>query len=226
MIKSTAYKASRFLPTIGIIAYVVLYIIAAKLYPGGSRVYPDTVGFDWTNNYWCHLISNNSINGAPNIAQPIAHAGMVILGVSMGIFFFQFPSYFILKAPWRSIVRVAGITGSFFSMLIMSDYHDFTSVIASVFGALAIVGIFFGLKRRGLIHFIWTGAFCVLLIALNGYVYFTENYVEWLPIIQKVTFAVVLFWMICLNSMFGSDKKLVPMKKSFKRVMKLGKKKA
>lgn len=224
MIKSATNKASRFLPIIGIVAYVVLYFIAANLYPGGSRVYPDSAGFDWGNNYWCHLVSENAINGELNVAQPYAHTGMIVLGISMGIFFFQFPSYFILKAPWRSIVRIAGVGGSFFSMFIMSDYHDLTSIVASIFGALAIVGIFFGLKRRGLFLFIWTGVFCVLLIASNGYIYFSENYIIWLPVIQKITFAAVLLWMVCLNSMFGSDKKLVPMKKSFHRVIKYKKK--
>ncbi|MDX2360134.1 MAG: hypothetical protein QNK23_04975 [Crocinitomicaceae bacterium] len=220
MVKYTAHKATRFLPIIGILSYVVLYIIAAKLYPGGSIVYPDSIGFDWSNNYWCNLIGDNSMNGQVNIAQPYALIGMIVLGISLGIFFYQYPRYFKLKSPWNSIVPISGITGSFFSMLIMSDYHDLTAVLAAVFGALSIVGIFLGLRNTGLTYFIWTGILCILLIALNGYIYFSKNHIIWLPIIQKITFAAVLLWVMCLNSMFGSEKKLVSMKKSLNRVVK------
>jgi len=220
MVKSIAHKASRFFPIIGIFAYVVLYIVAAEIYPGGSRVYPDAVGFDWNHNYWCHLIGDNSINGHDNIAQPYATAGMFILGFSLSFFFYQFPRYFKIKPPWSSIVPISGIAGSFFSMLIMSDYHDLTAVLAAIFGAISIIGIFFGLRNTGLVYFIWTGVVCVLLIALNGYIYFSENFIQWLPVIQKITFAAVLLWVVCLNSMFGSESKLVSMKKSFKRVMR------
>lgn len=222
MIKSTVYRLSRFLPMIGIFIYVALYFIAAKLYPGGSRVYPDKDGFDWYNNYWCHLISENAINGEANTAHPYAHVGMVVLGISLAVFFYQFPQYFKIKQPWKSIVRISGIAGSFFSMLIMSDYHDLTAVLAAVFGALSIVGIFFGLRNTGLLYFIWTGIGCVLLIALNGYIYFSGNYILWLPVIQKITFAAVLLWVVFLNSMFAKGKNLVSIKKSFYRVLGYG----
>jgi hypothetical protein len=215
MIQSTALKVTRFLPIIGILTYVVLYFLAADMYPGGSRVYPDTIGFDWTNNYWCHLMADNSINGVPNPSKSYAVAGLVILCFSLGFFFFQFPHYFKLKSPWSSIVPISGIASAFFTLFITSAYHDLTGVLAAIFGALSIVGIFFGLRRSGLIHFIWTGIICVILIALNGYIYFSENFIIWLPVIQKVTFAAVLLWMVCLNSMFGNGKSLVPMKRSF-----------
>lgn len=220
MVKFNIHRATQFLPMIGIFAYVLLYIVATILYPGGSSVYPNSIGFDWSNNYWCHLISDNAINGQINIAQPYALVGMIILGMSLGFFFYQFPLYFKVKPPWETIIPISGIAGSFFSMLILSNYHDLMAVIASLFGMISIIGIFFGLRKYKLIYFIWSGIFCIFLILLNGYIYFTENYIIWLPIIQKVTFAVVLLWIVCLNSMFGSGRKLVPMKNSFNRFVK------
>lgn len=214
MVRFIAHKGTRYLPTIGIFTYVVLYLIAAEFYPGGSSVYPESIGFDWTNNYWCHLVGDNAINGQKNLAQPYAVSGMIILGISLGFFFKQFPIYFKVKSPWDTIVPISGVLGSFFSMLIMTGFHDLTAVVAAVFGSIAIIGIFFGLKNSKMIHFVWTGVFCVLLIALNGYIYFTENYIQWLPIIQKITFVAVLLWVVFLNSIFSSERKIAPMKES------------
>jgi len=222
----TTGKITRFLPIIGISAYVVLYVVAAQLYPGGSRVYPKKIGFDWINNYWCHLMGTNALNGQVNTSQPYAHTGMVLLGISLGFFFLQFPHYFKTKAPWKYIIPISGILGSFFSMFVMSDYHDFMAILAALFGALSIVGIFFGLRNYALYYFIWTGVFCVLLIALNGYIYFTEIGIHWLPIIQKITFSAILLWVVSLNSMFGTGKNLISSKKNFEGVLTSEKKRS
>ena len=161
MIHSTSLKVTRYLPIFGILTFVVLYFVAANYYPGGSRVYPDSEGFDWVNNYWCHLMGDYSLNGVPNPSRPIAITGLIILSFSLGIFFFQYPHYFRLRSPWNTIVPLSGLGSTFFTMFIMSSYHDETVLLATTFGALSIIGIFFGLKRKGLTHFIWTGIICV-----------------------------------------------------------------
>lgn len=204
---------------IGIFSYVALYVIAAELYPGGSHLFPNKIGFDWSNNYWCHLTSGNSLLGPKNPGQPYALTGMVILGISLAFFFLQFPHYFKTQAPWKYIIPISGVTGAFFSMFVMTDYHDLMAVMAALFGGLSIVGIFFGLKTYRLFYFIWLGVFCVFLIALNGYIYFSETAIDWLPIIQKITFAAILVWLVLLNSKFGAQKKLVSRKENFGRMI-------
>ena len=66
-------------PIFGTIVFVVLYIVATLLYPGGSQVDKNSIGFSWTNNYWCNLLNDNAINGQHNPAKPIAMTGMFVL---------------------------------------------------------------------------------------------------------------------------------------------------
>ncbi|MGB5430515.1 MAG: hypothetical protein WBM94_12640, partial [Eudoraea sp.] len=60
------------LPTVGILIFIGLYIYAASLYPGGSQLDSNSLGFDWMNNYWCNLMNENGMNGLENPARPFA----------------------------------------------------------------------------------------------------------------------------------------------------------
>ena len=97
--KSRGHNYFRFLPIIGILIFVMLYLVAASLYPGGSSAFPEKDGFDWINSYWCNLTESYAINGKVNTARPYALSGVVILCISLTHFFFLFPRYFELKSP-------------------------------------------------------------------------------------------------------------------------------
>ncbi|MBT8238589.1 MAG: hypothetical protein HKN51_09070, partial [Saprospiraceae bacterium] len=60
------------LPTLGILIFMGLYVYATTLYPGGSQADINSVGYDWGNNYWCNLMSENGMNGLENPARPIS----------------------------------------------------------------------------------------------------------------------------------------------------------
>ena len=83
-------------PIFGTVLFVVLYIIAAVLYPGGSQVDKNSVGFSWLNNYWCNLLNENAINGQHNPAKPVALAGMFILCLTLTFFGFYFQDKLML----------------------------------------------------------------------------------------------------------------------------------
>src|SRR5687767_5436530 len=80
------------IPISGTLFFIILYIIAALLYPGGSDVDKNAIGFSWTNNYWCNLLHENAINGEPNTAKPVAVGGMFILAVALSVFWLIFPN--------------------------------------------------------------------------------------------------------------------------------------
>ncbi len=200
--KSRGHNYFRFLPIIGILIFVMLYLVAASLYPGGSSAFPEKDGFDWINSYWCNLTESYAINGKVNTARPYALSGVVILCISLTHFFFLFPRYFELKSPWDTIVAFSGLLACIFALLIHTELHDIMAIMASVFGSFTVIALFFGLRKSGWYHFIWTGVVCLILVAGNGYVYFSRNYAELLPLIQKITFAIVLLWFLSLNFTF------------------------
>jgi hypothetical protein len=193
----------RFLPIIGIVAFICLYLIAAHLYPGGSLIDRSSEGFDWSNNYWCNLYYTYAINGELNPSRKFAILGMCILCVSLLFFFFEFPLFFSLGKVWRKIIPFSGLSSMLCAVFIYTDYHDILSVLACSFGSLSLTGMFIGLKKRKMKNFVRTGIFCVVLIALNAYIYFSQESIFILPILQKVTFAAVLLWIALVNSKFG-----------------------
>src|SRR5687767_181899 len=77
------------LPVFGSFLFALCYVMATLLYPGGSQAGPGS-GFSWSQNYWCNLLAEQSINGASNPARPVAITGMVVLVVSITGFWFIF----------------------------------------------------------------------------------------------------------------------------------------
>jgi len=215
MNKISIFGRLRFFPIVGVLSFVILYVVAALLYPGGSHVKVDSAGFDWYNNYWCNLLDEYAINGKLNPGRPYAISGMYILCFSLAFFFYQYPHFFKLKFPRNIIVAWSGTIAAVFALLVYTSFHDLMSILACFFGTIAIIGIFFGLRKNMLTSFIWTGMICVSLLALNGYIYFSQNFIQTLPIIQKITFAAVLLWVVLLNSKFGIEKRLLPINESF-----------
>jgi len=184
-------------PVIGSILFITLYIIAAFLYPGGSGTDKTTIGYNWTDNYWCNLLSEKTINGQINEARPVAVAAMFILGISLSTFWILFPVLTQLKKYHRLLIQIAGTAGMVASFLLLTRIdHDIAINTSSAFGLIAMLGTMialYHLQWKGLFAF---GLFDLLLIALNNYLYHTEQ-MTYLPLVQKFSFLSFLVW-FCL----------------------------
>lgn len=84
-------------PVLGSVLFIILYIIAAFLYPGGSLSGKTAVYYNWTENYWCNLLDDKAINGQVNSAKPVAMVAMLILCGSLSVFWILFPASVQLK---------------------------------------------------------------------------------------------------------------------------------
>lgn len=103
------------------------------------------------------------------------------------------------------------ITGGIVSMisasLMFTKYHDLMTTISSIFGLIVVLGIIRSMYHSSLTIYKITGLICLMLLLINNLIYYTTYKVEWLPLIQKITFAVVLSWVIGLN--FQIRKRLI-----------------
>jgi hypothetical protein len=184
-------------PVFGSILFIILYIIAALLYPGGSGTDKTAIGYSWTNNYWCNLLHDDAINGERNTAKPVAIAGMFILGLALSVFWILFPSVTQLKKYHRLLIQISGTVGMITSFLLLTKIdHDIAINTSSAFGLIAMLGTMialYQLKWKVLFAF---GIFDLLLIALNNYLYHTEQ-MTYLPLVQKFSFLSFLVW-FCL----------------------------
>lgn len=182
------------IPIFGSLLFIILYVIAAILYPGGSDADKTFIGYSWTNNYWCNLLPEKAINGQTNTARPVAVTAMFILCISISSFWIIFPVLTQLKKYHRLLIQVAGIVCMLTTFLLLTGIdHDLTINTSSAFGLIAMLGTFislYQLKWKGLFVF---GLFNLLLVALNNYLYHTEQ-MTYLPIVQKFSFLSFLVW--------------------------------
>lgn len=183
----------------GILCYILLYVCAAYLYPGGSQAAAHSVGFDWMHNYWCDLLNAHAINGAINPARPLAIAASMILAGTVAYYFYTFPQKRMLLAPWHHFTRYGGILAMACAALLFTPYHDLVSIIGGFFGILALVGIFKALIQSGHKSLLRLGLWCMLLILLNNLIYFTTFGISALPLLQKFTLLFIFSWIFLVS---------------------------
>jgi hypothetical protein len=192
-------KALRLLPTLGILTFIGIYVYASTLYPGGSQADINSVGYDWRNNYWCNLMSEDAMNGLENPARPVALLGMVILCSSMTLFFFHFANYFEKNRIWKMTIKIANALAMGAAVFIFTKYHDIMTAISSICGVVGIIGIIRALHKNNLTFFKVGGMICVALLGILSLFYYNENLINYLPIVQKVGFIWILSWIVGLN---------------------------
>lgn len=183
------------IPIIGTIVFLLLYVVAAHLYPGGSQVNKNSIGFSWINNYWCNLLNDNAINGQPNPAKPIALTGMFVLCLTLSFFWFIFPLEIKISKNLQLTIHVAGILAMLVASFLFTDInHDLVTNLASSFGVIATIGTIIGLYKNKLFGLFAYGLLNILLVGLNNLCYYHHELIIYLPVIQKISFVTFLTW--------------------------------
>lgn len=188
------------LPSICIFIFAVLYYYSSTLYPGGSQLDFSTPGFDWVHNYWSDLMHETGRNEEPNPAEPFAIAAMVIMCIGLMIFFIQFAAKFSKHRVWKYIIQISGTLAMICAILTFTEYHATMIALASFFGLFVLIGIIREVYKSEMTLMKIGGVVCLFLLIINNYIYFSRNFVEILPLLQKITFAIVLIWVIGLNA--------------------------
>jgi hypothetical protein len=194
--QSTNKRSWILLPVIGTILFIVLYIIAAFLYPGGSQADAKSKGFSWINNYWCNLLNKTAINGETNLGRPVALTASFILCITLSSFWYHFPRHIKFGKYSRLTIQFSGAAAMVFSIFLFTNMHDTVTNIAGLFGVIALTGTLIGLYKNNWYGLFWFGIFNLLLVVLNNYIYYNKGLIIYLPVIQKISFLSFLLW-IC-----------------------------
>lgn len=197
------------MPIFGTLIFVVLYVVATLLYPGGSQADKNSVGFSWANNYWCNLLNENAINGQGNPAKPVAMTGMFVLCLTLAFFWFLFPKHINLDQKLKLIIQISGTLAMTISFFLFTNInHDLVTNLASIFGLVATTVTFIGLYKTKWFGLLAFGLLNILLVGLNNYVYYTKGLIAYLPVIQKISFASFLIWVCCVDiNLYREQKK-------------------
>lgn len=182
---------------------LLLLLVAALLYPGGSQADLHSVGYNWKTNYLCNLFNARGMNGDPNPGRNWAIAGMFFLCAGMAVFFFHF-AYKISSGRPAKMIRYSGTGSMCFAFLVITPYHDTMTTLASVFALVALFYVTLFLFRSKLVAFKLLSAVCIAVLYLNNYIYYTHHYIEILPLMQKISFLLVIGWVLGLE--YGTKK--------------------
>ncbi|MFN8356337.1 MAG: hypothetical protein U0Y10_17910 [Spirosomataceae bacterium] len=187
-------------PIFGTVIFVILYFIATLYYPGGSQFDKNSIGFSWTNNYWCNLLNDTAINGQKNAGQPIALTAMLILCLTLSSFWLQFPNHTNLDKKYKLTIQVCGTLAMTIGFFLFTKFdHDLITNLASLFGLIATIGTFIGLYKNSWKTLFYFGLMNILLVITNNFLYYNKDLISYLPIVQKITFATFLIWVCFIN---------------------------
>ncbi|MBB2146351.1 hypothetical protein GM921_12690 [Pedobacter sp. LMG 31464] len=183
---------------LGVIISMSLLVIATLNYPGGSTFDKTSIGYNWGKNYISNLFGEKAVNGLDNTGRFWAVGGMMFLSASFALFFIEFSKKISAKGAAK-VIKYIGAISMVFTFLIATPLHDIMVIIAST---LFLVGMFyitvFVLKSR--LHLLKVlCVFCLLVFYSTLYLYGIGDFRSFLPILQKVTFAISILTILGLE---------------------------
>ncbi|MBK9336145.1 MAG: hypothetical protein IPM98_05995 [Lewinellaceae bacterium] len=156
-------------------------------------------GFNWLHNYWCDLLSMDAGNGKINPARPAAMLAMVLLGSVLAFFWYRLAGFLDCSPRMRALIRASGIISMATAFLLFTPFHDTALAVSGGTGFVVLVATMAFLRQNNLIQLFHFGAFCVGLVAVNNLIYWSKTYLEWLPLVQKITFCAILYWVASIS---------------------------
>ena len=195
--------SKRQIPLICVLVALVLFLVATRLYPGGTLDDPTVKGFDWSRNYLTQLFRPAALNGQPNSARPCAIAGMWLLCVGIAELFRQLAKD---MAPSRHSkwVQISGIATTVYAALTVTRMHDLMLTISLGFlVAVDIVLLHWLGQRRQLPQWV-AGMATLALLLITSFVYYRHVYYQQmvslvLPALQKLVFLSSVCWLLWLH---------------------------
>ena len=187
------------LPLIGIVFFVLFYILSAFNYPGGSWHSPNQNGFSFWHNYLCDLLDVHSINGQINTARIYAIIALGFLCAGLFWLWMYLPRAFQTNGLNKKIMWISGLVSIITILFLSLGDHDKVVRIAGFFGVIAFATCSAELFRIGKKFLFILGIICILVFLFNYYSYETGSFIPSLPVIQKITFLLFIIWFIGLD---------------------------
>jgi len=180
-----------------VVISVILIVIAALVYPGGSLLDKNSEGFDWSKNFISNLFAAKALNGLENSSRIWAIIGMAFHSVGYGIFFINMSKKVSVRHA-ATVLKLIGAANILFNFLIATPLHDIMVTISST---LSLIGLFyitvFILKTK--LHLLkFSCIICLLTFYYTLYLYGSGNW-GLLAIMQKVSLISSMFLVLGLE---------------------------
>jgi hypothetical protein len=187
------------LPVAGSFLFIVLYIVAASLYPGGSQADVHSKSFSWQHNYWCNLLNETAINGEHNRGRYAAIAAMAVLIITLLSFWIISARLLQTSKVARTVILFSGLLSMALLPFLSTSLHDAIINSSGFLGLVAMAGVYMGIYRSKWYGLFILGIINLLLVGLNNYIYHFGDTLYLLPVVQKITFLSFLTWVCLVN---------------------------
>jgi hypothetical protein len=138
------------------------------------------------------------VNGAPNPARIWAIMRLFSLCASFALFFYNFSTKITSKTA-ANIIKYGGIGAMFFAGLVFTPYHDLMTTLSGIFALFAIFYVTMAIfkSKKHVLKLLCVA--CLVVLYLNNYVYYTQNGLEYLPILQKISALIVIMMILGID---------------------------
>ena len=184
------------LPIVGMGAYLIVFSIAATMYPGGSINVPDDVGHSFFHNFLCDLMNPITQSEIVNPARPLAIVAHLILSATMISFFYFLPETFSQQNKNTKLVRIFGMLSMTVFIFMYTSHHDNIVIATAIIGTIALIPFFIELRKHPHVGLKRLAILCYLLSVLVFFIFVSKIGFYYLPIIQKITFGFDAWWVI------------------------------
>lgn len=188
----------KYLPLIGFLLYVLLFIAAALVYDGGTQFDFCRTTFDWFHNYWCDLMNEYNFRNEPNNSRSVAIVAWIILCLSCLIYMHRVIPIFQLEKKFETILKVCSVFAFIIGSLAFTKHHDIIVAVSFTFGFVLVTGLIIGLLKSELEVYKWTFLVPVVLLSASFYMFFTDSGLHWLGFIQKLALLSTFIWLAFL----------------------------
>lgn len=188
---------------ISIVISIVILFIATVLYPGGSILDKNSVGFDWTKNFFSNLFLVKALNGTDNPSRIWALIGMVFNSIGYGLFFIH-TSQKIPHKHAQFVLITIGIANTLFTFLIATPLHD---IMVTVSSTLTMLGLFYITVFILRTNLLWMKLFCIASLVIFYFTLYLYGAGDWglLAIMQKITFLCFMSLVLTIEYFITSD---------------------
>ncbi len=193
-------------------AFVVLFLLAARAYPGGTDWEPAARGHDFWLNYLCDLARAVTPGGRPNVlGSLLAQASMMALTLGLLPLWWLLALLFPSRPGLGSAVRALGaiaVVGTIAVVLLPSDrfgaWHAVAIMVAGPPGFAAALLAVSGLAREERVPRVAAGVgAAMLLVAMIDWVlylgYLSGTAPAIVAVLEKVALILLLAWMVAVS---------------------------
>jgi hypothetical protein len=87
----------------------------------------------------------------------------------------------------------------FFAFLVATPYHDLMTTLSSVAALVALFYMTVAIFKSKRPIFKWLSGLCLVVLYANNYIYYTHHWLEFLPILQKISFLIAVALILSLD---------------------------